>query len=76
MKKIVFSFITLFTSLCGYSQSVSITPTGDEVLITRAGTVPNLAGRRSEGTSAAPIATGAGSHLMVEVILVLLGLQM
>ncbi len=65
MKKLFIS--TVFLSICAtsiYSQSVSITPVNDELLVTKYGSgTPNLAGRQSNGSAAAPTASSAGLGL-------------
>lgn len=62
--------ITLSLILCvaisqsAFSQSVSITPAGDEILITKYGSgTPNLAGRQSSGSSTTPAASTANMGL-------------
>ncbi len=64
-KNFIVPLILLFFVLNNaFSQSVSITPTGDEILITKYSTgTPNLAGRQSSGTSVAPTATASGLGL-------------
>lgn len=47
-----------------YSQSVSISPVNDEILLTKYGSAPNLAGRRSAGTASSPTATSLNSSLV------------
>lgn len=65
MKKLFISTIILclFVNVA-FSQSVSITPNGnDEVLITRSSATPSFVGRRSSGTSATPAASILGVEL-------------
>ena len=67
MKKIIFTSISIFCLHFGslQAQSVSITPTGDEILITKYNSgIPNLAGRQSSGTAAAPTASSNGLGLV------------
>jgi hypothetical protein len=72
MKKLFISTIVLCLLVVGdiFSQSVSITPSGDEVLITKYGGsifgsfTPNMLGRIAGGTSAAPTATPSGYGLL------------
>lgn len=66
MKKLFISgiFMSLFLSEQVFSQSVSITPAGDEILVTKYGSgTPNLAGRQSNGSSATPTASTNGLGL-------------
>lgn len=66
MKKLFISAIVLFVLLTkpAFSQSVSISPVNDEILLTKYGSAPNLAGRRSSGTSTSPSATSLNSSLV------------
>lgn len=60
MKKLFISTIILclFVNENLFAQAVSITPTGDEILITKYGSgTPNLAGRQSSGSSTTPTAS-------------------
>lgn len=66
MKKIFISTIIFCLFVIGevFSQSVSISPVNDEILLTKYGSSPNLAGRRSAGTSSSPSATSLNSSLV------------
>lgn len=72
MKKSFISTIVLCLFVVGdiFSQSVSITPSGDEVMITKyGGTIlgsftPNMLGRIAGGTAAAPTATPSNYGLL------------
>lgn len=66
MKKLFISTIILFASIAEpvFAQSVSISPVNDEILLTKYGSAPNLAGRRSAGSSTSPSATSLNSSLV------------
>lgn len=66
MKKLFISTIVLFVFITrpAFSQSVSLSPVNDEILVTKynSGT-PNLAGRQSGGNSITPAASSSGLGL-------------
>ncbi len=67
MKKSFISTIILclLVAVGAFSQSVQLTPINDEILVTKyGGTAPNLAGRRTSGSTASPTATTASGGLV------------
>lgn len=66
MKKLILTFLLSSLSAFVFGQSTLITPTGDEILITKYGTgaTPNILGRISGGGSTAPTATPANLGLL------------
>ena len=55
----------ILITIQGFSQngSILIQPSNDEVLVTKYGSEPNLAGRYARGTASAPTATLSGDNL-------------
>ncbi len=66
MKRIFFSLAISSFSIAVFGQSVTISPTNDEHIITNYGTgsFPNIVGRSAGGTAASPTATPANNALL------------
>ncbi len=56
--------ILLLISALSFGQSVTLTPSGDNIVITKYGGLPVLSGRRANGTSSAPVTVTNGLNLL------------
>lgn len=66
MKKLVFTYLFASLSALVFGQSVTISPTNDEHIITTYGTgsFPNILGRSAGGTAASPTSTPVNNPLL------------
>ncbi len=59
----LFLFFLLISSLA-FGQSITLTPIGDDITITKYGNLPILSGRRANGTPSSPTAVTSSSNLL------------
>jgi hypothetical protein len=64
MKKFIQTSIFLLIVQFAFGQSVTISPTGDDIILTKYGSIPVVLGKRANGTSSAPTPVGNGSNLL------------
>ncbi len=65
MKKSIFTSILILLTAFSFGQSIVLSPVGDDVVVTRYGSLPVISGRRASGTSASPTAVSSGLNLLL-----------
>jgi hypothetical protein len=64
MKKFIQTSFFLLIVQFAFGQSVTISPTGDDIIMTKYGTLPVILGKRANGTPSAPTPVGNFQNLL------------